>query len=1103
MTIVQPDKEWQHVSKPDIPAYDIFAKAIQKSQQDDREYRVIRLANGLEATLVHDGKADKAAASLDVAVGHLYDPDDMPGLAHFCEHLLFMGTELYPKENEYSEYLAKNNGSSNAYTGTSNTNYFFSASTNALPGALSRFAAFFHCPLFSPSCTTRELNAVNSEHKKNHQADMWRIFQLNKHLSKSGHPWSKFGSGNIDSLSKAAKELKKKGLLSNGSDVQSADSSVSATPISSRATSPTSSTWSAAEKEGDGGAVGREIRRRLVEWWTKEYSANRMRLCVIGKEPLDELSDMVSKLFSPISKRDVEALPMINDHPFGTKEAGTFISAEMIMSIHCLEVSFPIAYQAPLWRYQPGNFVAHFVGHEGPGSLHSYLKNKGWVTELSSGPQPLARGFAMFKVTMHLTNEGFSHYREVLIAVFKYLSLLRSSEFPAWYQREISEIKATRFRFQEKRRPEDYAVWLAQPWDESSEQTEGEREVREVLEGLQVRKGRAVLMAKKEEHERLRGKLDWQQEPVYGTPYLVEKFDEDLIVEAEGTNNIKELFLPGPNEFIPTNLDVDRRNVDEPAQRPNLIRETAISSLWHKKDDRFWVPRANVLMDLRSPVAYESAKAAAMTRLFVDLVTHSLTEFSYDAELAGLSYTINSHNPGIFINLQGFNDKLHVLARDIFTKARTIVVNPNDLHVLTRNWQNFFLEQPYRISEYYARYILTEKQWSLAEKLAELPSITAEELQAHIARFLSQLDIKALVVGNMYKDEAIRLIESTEQALQASPSPVRVNEIARLPVPGTDAIWSSKVPNPNEPNSVLSYYVHMGSLLVPRLRVTAALLNQILSEPAFNILRTREQLGYVVSCSFWKAPGEAEGGIRLVVQSERAPVYLEERVDAFLDEMEQSIRTMSDSAFEEQKKGLEKSWTEDPKNIRDETYRFWSHIDSGDLDFYRRQENTQVLSGVTKDEILSLFKTHIHYSSPTRAKFSVHLRSQKPQPKKVSEAAMIAFEENISQRGLAIGSQQWRQELFESGEPLLTQAITYWTQIFSAESSGVSQDTVKDLLLGLSQLAERYPAQSAYEGKTRDSAMPIDDPATFRTSLRISDLPKPVVDWGDLPTSKL
>ncbi len=37
-------------------------------------------------------------------------------------------------------------------------------------------------------------------------------------------------------------------------------------------------------------------------------------------------------------------------------------------------------------------------------------------------------------------------------------------------------------------------------------------------------------------------------------------------------------------------------------------------------------------------------------------------------------------------------------------------------------------------------------------KMPSLSAITAEELQAHIARFLSQLDIKALVVGNMYKD---------------------------------------------------------------------------------------------------------------------------------------------------------------------------------------------------------------------------------------------------------------------------------------------------------------------------------------------------------------
>lgn len=73
MTVEQPD--WRRVAARDgVPAYNMFTRPIVRSQQDDREYRVIKLDNGVEAMLVHDAKADKAAASLDVAVGHLYDP---------------------------------------------------------------------------------------------------------------------------------------------------------------------------------------------------------------------------------------------------------------------------------------------------------------------------------------------------------------------------------------------------------------------------------------------------------------------------------------------------------------------------------------------------------------------------------------------------------------------------------------------------------------------------------------------------------------------------------------------------------------------------------------------------------------------------------------------------------------------------------------------------------------------------------------------------------------------------------------------------------------------------------------------------------------------
>lgn len=81
---------------------------IGKSQQDNRDYRGLKLSNGLKVLLVSDTVTDKSAAALTVDVGHMSDPNDIPGLAHFCEHMLFLGTEKYPNENAYSTFLSGN-----------------------------------------------------------------------------------------------------------------------------------------------------------------------------------------------------------------------------------------------------------------------------------------------------------------------------------------------------------------------------------------------------------------------------------------------------------------------------------------------------------------------------------------------------------------------------------------------------------------------------------------------------------------------------------------------------------------------------------------------------------------------------------------------------------------------------------------------------------------------------------------------------------------------------------------------------------------------------------------------------------------------------------
>ena len=97
----------------------------EKSPNDDRQYQAIELPNKLKLLLIHDEKAEKGACSVSVGVGSLMDGESSLGLAHFLEHMLFMGSEKYPRHNEYSEFISLNSGTDNAYTSDDETNYQF------------------------------------------------------------------------------------------------------------------------------------------------------------------------------------------------------------------------------------------------------------------------------------------------------------------------------------------------------------------------------------------------------------------------------------------------------------------------------------------------------------------------------------------------------------------------------------------------------------------------------------------------------------------------------------------------------------------------------------------------------------------------------------------------------------------------------------------------------------------------------------------------------------------------------------------------------------------------------------------------------------------
>ena len=146
--------------------YKISTSDIETTLIDNRNYKAFTLTNGLRVLLISDGTVTHASAGLDVHVGSFSDPIGLPGLAHFAAHMCFLGTKKYPEEDEFSKYLSSHSGSSNAYTDSEDTVYFFDCDDTAFEGALDRFSNFFISPLFAPDAVGRELNAIDSEHSK-------------------------------------------------------------------------------------------------------------------------------------------------------------------------------------------------------------------------------------------------------------------------------------------------------------------------------------------------------------------------------------------------------------------------------------------------------------------------------------------------------------------------------------------------------------------------------------------------------------------------------------------------------------------------------------------------------------------------------------------------------------------------------------------------------------------------------------------------------------------------------------------------------------------------------------------------------------------------
>lgn len=141
--------------------------------------------------------------------------------------------------------------------------------------------------------------------------------------------------------------------------------------------------------------------------------------------------------------------------------------------------------------------------------------------------------------------------------------------------------------------------------------------------------------------------------------------------------------------------------------------------------------------------------------------------------------------------------------------------------------------------------------------------------------------------------------------------------------------------NPKETNGAVLYYLVVGNQADDHLRTRLLLVDHLLKDPTFSVLRTKEQLGYVVQSMIWTRSSAL--GFTIRIQSERHPTYVEKRIETFLESYRSELAGMNTEEFEKQRKGLVNKQRQRLENLNEEASRFWYHIQSGYLDFTRRK----------------------------------------------------------------------------------------------------------------------------------------------------------------------
>jgi insulysin len=878
---------------------------IEKSPSDQRSYQFLTLDNALDVLVISDPTTDQAAVSMDVGIGSMANPPDREGLAHFLEHMLFLGTQKYPKAGEYQAFIASHGGAHNAFTSLDNTNYYFNINANDLEPALDRFSQFFIAPLFDEAYTDRERNAVNSEYRSKIRDDNRRVYSAMQEVLNPKHPANRFAVGDLETLS---------------------------------------------NKNGD-------LRSALIDFYNTYYSSNRMKLVIFGRQPTDQLANLATTYFSAVKNRNLDKFTVSD--PLYPNDLPKVLYVDTLTEQFGMTLTFPTPNIDTEWRAKPIELISGLLGYEGRGSLLAALKSRGWANALGASQGQGYDQESAVSVFIDLTEEGYVHKDEVLELFFQYVAALKATGIPKTLFEEERHQYAQAFKYQDQPSPLGYVTSLSQMMQHDQYPRALLLKGTYLLDEFKPNLNQQIIGAIRPDN--LFMILQSNQEngdktsSKFNAPYRVEPMDSGLVLRLKNAKPNEELFVRAANPFVAEHLAVKSLPQGTTIKPRELEGFPKGLSVWYTPDASFNQPKANVWFTFLTPKVPGNLNAKVAMSMYISMVEEQLNQTLYDATIAGLSANIYPHMRGFSVRISGYDEKLDTLMQAMLPVLRNPEADEQRFKRLKHEkllaLSNLDKETPYHqlFSVLYDE--LLEDATPL-EQFNALQDLSLDQLMAFIPTIYQGVEVRMLAHGNLDESQvaqlATHLIESTAPIHLDTVAPN--TDIKHLPK-GETQIRFLKV---DHKDRAVVKYLQAADTQVSS-QAAATLLSEIISAPFYSDLRTEQQLGYIVTSM--EVSLREQGGLALVVQSPSTDVdTINQKMDLFLDQFEDQLSTLSPEDLDRFKNSVLSRINEQERTLTDRTNRFWENIDEGHLNFDWREQRTETILKLTVKDLEKALK---------------------------------------------------------------------------------------------------------------------------------------------------